>query len=114
MAYSDLTVEEKVSVQSMLNVLRPSIGEMRRVVNIWKEIGAERADNKTDWLVALNKLQATDLVPNTSGLAGAGAVTRGELIGASGIMADMAAVVTTWEDATRLGLCVRLGGINAE
>ena len=40
MAYADLTVSEKKAIQDVLNVIRPSVGEMRRVVNIWKQIGA--------------------------------------------------------------------------
>ena len=107
MAYADLTVAEKKAIQDVLNVIRPSVGEMRRVVNIWKQIGALNADAKADFRVAILKLAVGDAIPNMTGLAGAGDVTRAELIGTAGILADMATVVTTWEDATRLSLCVR-------
>lgn len=111
MAYGDLTEVQKRAIQDVLNVIRPSVGEMRRVVNIWKQIGALNGDNHSEFRTALALLVAADMVPNTTGLAGAGEVKKAEIVS---MLADMAAVVTTWEEGTRLGLCVRLAGINAE
>ena len=109
MAYADLTVAQKEAIQDVLNVVRPSVGEMRRVVNIWKEIGALNTDNKSEFRAAMALLLAADMIPNTTGLAGAGEVTKNEV---NSMLADMATVVATWEEATRLGLCVRLAGVN--
>jgi hypothetical protein len=112
MAYADLTPAQKDAIQNVLTpIIRPSVGEMRRVVNLWKQVGALWGDNKSEFRGAMAALVAADMIPNTGGLAGAGEITRAELVS---MIADMAAVVATWEDATRLGLCVRLAGINAE
>jgi hypothetical protein len=114
MAYSDLTTQQQAAIQDVLNVIRPSVGEMRATVNLWKEVLALYNSGASDFRAALNLLASADAIPNASGLAGASAVTKAELTNpVGGILADMQAVVTTWEDATRLALCVKLAGINA-
>lgn len=112
MAYQDLTAEQKAAIQAVLQVIRPSVGEMRRVVGLWKEVLA-LYDTNSDFKAALTSLLSADTIPNTSGLAGASAVTKAELTNPTGgILADMRAVVATWEEASRLALCVKLAGIN--
>ena len=115
MAYTDLTAAQQKAIQDVLQVIRPSVGDMRRTVNLWKEVLALYNSAGSDFRVALNLLLSADAIPNESGLAGASAVTKAELTNPTGgILADMQAVVTTWEEASRLALCVKLAGINAE
>jgi hypothetical protein len=116
MAYVDLTIEQKKALQEVLTpLLRPSVGEMQRTVHIWEQILALYNDANSDFRVALNALAAGDFIPNESGLAGASAVKKSELTNATtGLFVDMQSVVTTWRDATRLALCVKMAGVNAE
>lgn len=115
MAYTDLTTQQQKAIQDVLTpLIRPSVAEMRHTVNLWKQVLALYDDPKSEFRTALNALASSDMIPNTGGLPGAGEVTKSELTNpVGGLIADMRAVVTTWEDATRLGLCVRIGGINA-
>lgn len=115
MAYDSLTDAQRRAIQDVLTpIIRPSVAEMRRVVGLWKEVLALYNDASSDFRQALNALQATDTIPNEGGLAGASAIKKSELTNTNGgILADMQAVVTTWEEASRLALCVKLGGINA-
>jgi hypothetical protein len=116
MAYVDLTAEQKKAIQSVMTpLLRPSIGEMQRTVHIWEQILALYNEPNSDFRQALNALAAADFIPNESGLAGASAVKKSELTAATtGLFVDMQTLVTTWRDATRLALCVKMAGINAE
>ena len=115
MAYADLTVAQKKAIQDVLTpLLRPSVGEMQRTVHIWEQILALYNESNSDFRRAMNVLLAGDFIPNESGLAGASAVKKSELTAVTGLFADMQAVVTTWQDATRLALCVKMAGINAE
>lgn len=114
MAYTDLTPEQQADIQSVLQIIRPTVGTMRQTVNVWRNVLALYGAN-SDFRAALLLLAAGDTIPNTSGLAGASSVTKAELTNPTGgILADMQAVVTTWDDATRLALCVKLAGVNAE
>lgn len=116
MAYENLTAEQKAAIQNVLTpLIRPSVAELRRIVNMWKEVLALYNDAGSDFRLALNALAATDVIPNVGGLAGASGIKKSELTNpVGGILADMQAVVTTWEEATRLALCVKLGGVNLQ
>lgn len=116
MAYDTLTAEQRKAIQDVLTpIIRPSVAELRRVVGMWKEVLALYNDAGSDFRLALNALLATDVIPNGGGLAGASGIKKSELTNpVGGILADMQAVVTTWEEGTRLALCVKLGGVNAQ
>lgn len=116
MAYTDLTVAQKKAIQDVMTpLLRPSVGEMQRTVHIWEQILALYNEPNSDFKLAMNVLVAADFIPNESGLAGASAVKKAELTAlTTGLFADMQSVVTIWRDATRLALCVKMAGINAE
>jgi len=114
MNYEDLTPEQQAAIQAVLNIIRPSVGEMRHLVGIWKEALALHGATNSDWRTAINALAANAVIPNRTGLAGASSVTKAEIVNPTGgIIADMQAVVTTWEESARLALCVKLAGINA-
>jgi hypothetical protein len=88
---------------------------MQRTVHIWEQILALYNEPSSDFRQAMNQLVAADMIPNESGLAGASAVKKSELTAATtGLFTDMQNVVTTWRDSTRLALCVKMAGINAE
>jgi len=115
MPYTDLTVAQKKAIQDVMTpLLRPSVGEMQQTVHIWEQILALYNEPSSDFRLAMNALAALDFIPNESGLAGASAVKKGELTAIAGLFADMQAVVTTWQESTRLALCVKMAGINAE
>ena len=115
MAYSDLTAEQKKALQDVMQIIRPSVGEMQRTIHLWEQVLALYDAGSSDFRQALNLLASADAIPNESGLAGASAVTKAELTNPTGgILSDMHAAVTTWREASRLSLCVKLAGINAE
>lgn len=114
MAYTNLTVEQKKAVQDVMQIIRPSVGEMQRTVHLWEQILALYNEPNSDFRLAMNVLTAADVIPNESGLGGASAVKKSELTAVAGMFADMQAVVTTWNDAARLALCIKLAGVNAE
>jgi hypothetical protein len=114
MAYTELTIDQKKAIGSVMTLLRPSVGEMQRTVHIWEQILALYNEPNSDFRQAMNALAAADIIPNETGLAGASSVKKSELTAVVGMFADMQAVVTTWRDATRLPLCIKLAGINAE
>jgi len=116
MAYADLTAAQKKAIQDVLTpIIRPSVAEMQRVVAMWQQVLALYGNTSSDFRAALNALASADAIPNEGGLAGASAVTKAELTNpVGGILADMQAVVTTWQEASRLALCVKLGGVNIQ
>jgi hypothetical protein len=115
MAYSDLTPAQQEDIQSVLQIVRPTVGTMRQTVGMWREVLALYNSGASDFRQAMNLMASADAIPNVSGLAGASSVTKAEITNpVGGILADMQAVVTTWEEASRLALCVKLAGINAQ
>jgi len=115
MAYADLTTAQQKAIQNVLTpLIRPSIGEMQKTVHIWEQILALYNEPNSDFRIALNVLAAGDFIPNDSGLAGASAIKKSELTAVAGLFVDMQSVVTVWREATRLALCVKMAGINAE
>lgn len=115
MAYADLTPEQQQAIQAVMQIVRPSIGDIQRTVHVWEQVLSAYDTSLNDFRVALNLLVSNDTIPNVSGLAGASAVTKAQLVNpVGGIFADMRAVVMTWREVSRLALCVQLAGINAE
>ena len=115
MAYVDLTPEQQAAIQGVVQIVRPSVGDIQRTVHIWEQVLAAYDAGASDFRVAMNLLLSSDTIPNVSGLAGASAVTKAEFINpVGGIFADMRSLVATWREVSRLALCVKLAGINAE
>lgn len=115
MPYADLTAEQKQAIQQVMQLIRPSVGQMRRLAALWKDIGIAYAQTGGPLRTGLNALASADVIPNESGLAGAMPVTKAEITNPTGgILADLAAMVTMWEEVSRLALCVKLAGINAQ
>lgn len=73
MGYQDLTTEEKKVLDDYANFIRPLAGEVARAFNhVTAAIHAYHSQVDD----ALRKLQPTDTIPNTSGLAGAGTIDK--------------------------------------
>lgn len=115
MAYDALTSEQKAAIQQAMQIIRPSVGQMRKLVAAWKDVGIAYAQAGGPLRQGLNALASADVIPNESGLALAMPVTKAELTNPTGgILADMAAMVTMWEEVSRMALCVKLAGLNAQ
>jgi hypothetical protein len=77
MAYADLTVEQKQQLQAFVQLLRPWSGEQARVNNHGDVVNTAYNAGAS---AILDLLDAADLVPNESGLAGAISLTKAELV----------------------------------
>lgn len=88
MAYADLTVEQKASVQAMCQLVRPLSGELGRLLEKFQAVVSYYSGNVE---TILGELQASDDVPNESGLAGAQDLTKEQLVNLVGYMITMSA-----------------------
>ena len=76
MAYADLTAEQKQSVQALCQLVRPLSGELGRLLEKFQAVVAYYSGNVESILSAL---QASDVIPNESGYAGAQSLTKEQL-----------------------------------
>ena len=83
MAYADLTTEQKASVQAMCQLVRPLSGELGRLLEKFQAVVAGYVGNVE---TILGELQASDVIPNQSGLAGAESLTKEQLANLIGYM----------------------------
>ena len=88
MAYNDLTAEQKQSVQAMCQLVRPLSGELGRLLEKFQAVVAYYSGNVESILAAL---QASDVVPNESGLAGAQNMTKEQLVNLVGYFITLCA-----------------------
>lgn len=76
--YAELTVGQKATLQHFVNVLvRPSMGELARVNN---HLAALDADYNAQASAILATLTGSEVIPNESGLAGAAALTKDQVV----------------------------------
>jgi len=83
MAYADLTDEQKEAVQALSQIVRPLSGELARLLEKFQAVVAYYAGNVE---TTLGELQASDVIPNTSGLAGAQDLTNEQFANLVGYM----------------------------
>ena len=88
MAYADLTQAQKDSLQAMCLLVRPLSGELGRLLEKFQAVVAYYSGNVE---TILGELQASDLVPNESGLAGAQGLTKEQLVNLVGYFIVMCA-----------------------
>jgi hypothetical protein len=74
--YASLTTEEKNILQNMTNMLRGWAGEQARTNNHAEVIND---DYNAQVVTLLTSLDAGEVIPNTSGLAGAASLTKEEV-----------------------------------
>lgn len=113
--YASLTDEQKDQVQSVLNAVRSAAAVLANLANQGQAIGAAW-DGGIATLV--NGLDPTEVIPQTSGLAGAQPVAPADLINFAGYLIDLSnpsnqqasgGYNTPFHQALRVKLC----GVNA-
>jgi hypothetical protein len=91
-AYTDLTAEQQAQLQAFANIWRSHIGmiysEFQKIENIESSWNASVS-------AMVTALDANTLIPNTSGLAGAGGVTRETMIAS---LTDFATALASYND----------------
>ncbi len=75
--YAGLTTEQKSILQNSLNLIRAWAGEQARTNNHGEVIND---DYNAQTLTIITELDALEVIPNTSGLAGSASVTKEEMI----------------------------------
>lgn len=75
--WSDLTVDEKDKVLNLVNPLRGFSGELAKLSNFGIAISADWNGGVSD---IVNSLDATAIIPNTSGLAGAQSLAPADVV----------------------------------
>ena len=77
MAYSELTTEQKASLDAWMTLLRASVGELARVNNHLDAVNTEYNGSAGEVLALLG---ASDVIPNVSGLTGAEPMTKDQVV----------------------------------
>ena len=88
MAYVDLTQAQKDSVQAMCLLVRPLSGELGRLLEKFQAVVSYYTGNVE---TILGDLQSSDEIPNATGLTGAQALTKEQLVNLVGYMITMCA-----------------------
>lgn len=83
MAFGDLTQEQQDSVQALCGMARPLAGELARVLEKFQAVVAYYSGN-VETILAL--LDGADEIPNATGLVGAQAMTKTELVNLVGYL----------------------------
>lgn len=103
--YSDLSASDKAVVQNTVNLIRASIGDKAKG---WNRVRAIADDTNAVNLVT--SIDAAEIIPNTSGLAGADDLTRTEVVALYNLLnADR----TTNDTAANRAAMSKGAGINA-
>lgn len=88
--YAQLTDEQKSILQDWINFVRATCGEQARANN---HIDVANVQYGAQVQAIINSLDAETLLPNTSGLAGAGSVTKEEL---SSVFANLQGLIASY------------------
>ena len=83
MAYEDLTQEQQASIQALSQVVRPLTGEFAKLLAKFQVAVSYYVGNVETILAGLD---ASDLIPNTSGLAGAQDLTKEQFVNLMGYL----------------------------
>lgn len=93
MAYADLTQEQQQKLQTWLAVLRSWCGEQARTNNHGQAVDT---GYNADVSAILGELLDADEVPNTSGLDGATALTKAEIVS---VVSHVQGIATSYNTA---------------
>lgn len=104
-AYDSLSPSDKAVVQNAVNLIRAGAGELARIFN---HINAIASDTNATGLVM--SIDVGDVIPNTSGLAGADDMTRTELVTLYNLLNT---VRTTNDNASFRAQASKAAGINS-
>lgn len=103
--YASLSAEDQGIVQNTTNLIRGCAGEMAK---IWNKIKAIADDSNATGLVT--SLDANEIIPDTSNLAGADDLTRTEVVN---LYTLLNAIRTTNDTAGNRAAMSKACGINA-
>lgn len=103
--YDSLSDSDKAVVQNTVNLIRAAAGE---VAKSWNHLKAIADDTNAVALVL--SIDATDTIPNTSGLAGADDLTRQEV---QNLYTDMDGIRSANDDASFRAAASKAAGVNA-
>jgi NADH:ubiquinone oxidoreductase subunit D len=103
--YANLTAADRAIVDNATNTIRSACGEMARIFNHVKAI----ADD-TNATGLVTSLDAGQVVPQTSGLAGAATLTREEVIALYNLLAG---IRTTNDTPANRAAMSKAAGVNA-
>jgi hypothetical protein len=105
--YTQLTQPERTALDAMGTLARPAAANMVRWAQLAKLIVAEHDLNTA---AAADRLDAGALIPNRTGLAGAGNLTKEQYLE---LIADLRTIAETMGTNSKLQLAIRASGINA-
>jgi len=103
--YADLSAADKAIVQNTANLLRAEAGLLARMFNRVKAIADDT--NATGLVTGLD---AGEVIPNTSGLAGADDLTRAEVVALYTLLNGIRTTNDTAQNRAAIG---KAAGINA-
>lgn len=114
-SYESLTAEQKQAIQDLANPVRSADSLVSRVMILGQAISASWNGGVSD---LVNSLDDGEVIPNTSGLAGAQGVSKADLINSVGYLIDMSDPANNtpgggYNTAFHLALRVKFSGINA-
>lgn len=113
--YASLTTEQKDAVQSLVNGLRGADVAIQAVMRQAAVLGAAWNGGISD---LVNGLTDGEVIPNTSGLAGAQSVSKADAINSVGYLIDMSNAANNtggggYNTPFHQALRVKFAGINA-
>lgn len=94
MIYSNLTKEQQNEIDDFTNFIRPLAGEVAKVFN---HISAALASYHAGVQDILTDLDDAEILPNRSGLAGSGQITKADL---ASFIANLVAAKTNFDTET--------------
>lgn len=103
--YASLSTTDKAIVDNTTNLLRASAGELARILNRIKAITDDT--NATGLVTSLDNGQ---VIPNTSGLAGADDLTKEEVVS---LYTLLNGIKTTYDTTQNRAALSKAAGINA-
>lgn len=103
--YDSFSAPDKAVIQNTVNLLRASVGEVFRAFNRIKAI----ADD-TNAVGLVSSIDANEVIPNTSGLAGADDMTRTEV---AALYTLLTGIRTTNDTSQNRAAASKASGINA-
>ena len=102
--FSELTVDEQTQLADQMTIIRPMVGALARVCNSFR-IAKDAHTSHVGAILA--QLVDADEVPNTTGLAGAVAITKAEI---DEVLTDANAVLAAYDTPAKRQLYTRFAG----
>ncbi len=104
MTYAELTVEQQAIIQNFVGLLRAWTGEQGRTNNHGDVLNT---DYNAQSSAILASLDAGEVIPNTSGLAGAASLVKEDVVS---MVAHVQGILTGYNTAAHRQLWVRAAG----